>query len=146
MKYQPTEEDCKQAKAQIDYFFKNKKRFEQNQLANRRSLDQNKYMWACFTIFGADAGYTKDEVYQVVQKHGRFKKYFEYEKEGFKFHKGSSKLDTKKFALFLDDFRIWCMSEHGCNIPTPEEYHGKYDYYDNFVEKIDLIVENIIES
>ena len=103
---------------------------ELKRITTKRTLDQNAYIHVLFNLFGLEFGYTLTEAKTIVKRH--FADIFVYEKNGTKFLGHTSEMNTKQMTDFIDRFRRWSESE-GCYLPTPDEYRGKYDYYQNIV-------------
>jgi len=97
----------------------------------KRTNNQNAYLHVLFTLWGLEHGYTTDEAKTTVKRH--FHDIFVYEKNGSKYLARTRDMDTKQMSDFTERFRRWSESE-GCYLPSPEEYRGKYDYYQNIIE------------
>jgi len=97
----------------------------------KRTNSQNAYLHVLFTLWGLEHGYTVEEAKTNVKRH--FHNIFVYEKKGHKYLGRTRDMDTKQMTDFIDQFRNWSASE-GYYLPSPDEYKGKYAYYQNIIE------------
>ncbi len=119
----------------LDQLLNNLKRVRIESLPEKRSIEQNRYMHGvAFAILGLQLGYKVIEIKEIIKRISAFKeKYFyEYEKNGEKFQRGTSDLSTSEQENFMSDYRMWCSQEHGCYIPLP---HELTDEALNFIEQ-----------
>lgn len=95
-----------------------------------RSNSQNRYLHVLFALFGIKFGLTIEEAKEAV----KMALDYTYEKKGKKFFRQTSKMDTGELSEFIDKFRNFS-NEHGCYLPTADEYNGKYIYFETEIEK-----------
>jgi len=87
-----------------------------------RSLEQNKWLWACMTLLAEHTGYTKDEMLAIVKyKFLKATKADENTGEVFEYLKGTSELTTTEFSVFMDDLIKWSASSLQVVLPMPSE-------------------------
>ena len=104
---------------------------ELREVRRRRTLDQNSYLHVLFTIWAVEYGYTMQEAKTLIKRRCPF---MVYEKNGDKFVKQTSKMDTGELTEFIDWFRSWS-SQNGLYLPTPEEYYQEQYFYHNLGEQ-----------
>jgi len=87
-----------------------------------RSLEQNKWLWACMTLLAEHTGYTKEEMLAIVKfKFLKAVKADEKTGEVFEYLKGTSELTTTEFSVFMDDLIKWSASSLQVVLPIPNE-------------------------
>jgi len=105
-------------------------KIELKKIPEKRSLSQNKYLHALFTLWGDEFGYSTDEAKQVV----KMSIGYVYEKSGFTFVAKTSEMNTKQLAEFIDKFRNWSSSQ-GCYLPSSDEMGLNWDYFAQQIER-----------
>jgi hypothetical protein len=121
MKYDSSKEiDVKRSDAYYAKLKEQKAKFELKKIYEKRSLNQNAYLHVAFAILGDDTGYTVEEVKVVAKR--EFGRFLVYEKNGERFYRSTSDLNTLEFYEFTDWFRTFSLDQ-GIYIPTPEEYY-----------------------
>ena len=85
----------------------------------KRSASQNAYLHVCISIYAIELGYTLDEAKTLLK---RLCPFMVYEKNGFKFIKKTSGMDSKELTDFIDWIRNHA-AQQNINIPTSEEYN-----------------------
>ena len=87
-----------------------------------RSLEQNRWLWACMTLLSEHTGYTKDEMLSIVKfKFLKATKADEDSGEVFEYLKGTSELSTTEFSVFMDDLIKWSAESLQVVLPIPNE-------------------------
>lgn len=87
-----------------------------------RSLEQNKWLWACITLLCEHTGYSKDEMLAIVKyKFLKATKADEKTGEVFEYLKGTSELTTTEFSVFMDDLIKWSADSLQVVLPIPNE-------------------------
>ena len=103
----------------IKYFTKlieGNKRFELKELHPGRSLAQNSYLHALFSLYGLHFGYTLEEVKEDIKRDLNYT----YEKNGHVYLKHTSEDSTKGITDFIEQFRN-LSSTRGLYLPAPHE-------------------------
>lgn len=95
----------------------NKKRIELTEIRQNRTIKQNSYLHVVLSLYGIDSGYTLEEAKTLFKRLAGLV----YEKDGNKFLKSTSDMDTKELTDFIEFIREKSSIE-GCYIPTSEEY------------------------
>lgn len=91
---------------------------EIKEIRSKRTINQNSYLHVCFSIIALDLGYTLQEIKTVLKRQYGMT----YEKNGNKFLKSTTELDTVEMTHFIDWLREFSMDQFGVYIPTSEEY------------------------
>jgi hypothetical protein len=126
------EADRKRAGAYLSKLTDDGSVIELKKIAKKRSLSQNSYVHALFSLFGGHFGYNIEESKQVVkQRLG-----YTYIKDGVEFLSQTSKMNTKEKTVFIEKFRN-LSSHEGCYLPTPEEFSDNYVEMMKQVESIE---------
>jgi len=94
-----------------------KKRIELKEIRQNRTIKQNSYLHVVISLYGIYSGYTLEESKTLFKRLAGLV----YEKNGTKFLKKTSDMDTKELTDFIDFIREKAAIE-GCYIPTSEEY------------------------
>ena len=110
--------DKNRAETRLSSLIKNEKRFEIREIRGVRTLKQNNYLHAILAVFAMELGYTMCEAKENFKRLSL--DIFAYEKNGERYLRSSSKVDTKELTVAIDRFKKVC-SEHGIYIPSPED-------------------------
>jgi len=87
-----------------------------------RSLEQNKWMWACMALLAEHTGYTKDEMLAIVK--------FKFLKgelvdtktgEVYEYLRSSADLTTTEFSVFMEELIQWSAETLQVVLPYPNE-------------------------
>jgi len=97
----------------------------------KRTIQQNKYLHVCITLFAIEFGYTLEESKTLLKRLCDFMK---YEKNGNKFLKKTSLLDSSELTKFIEWIRNYA-GVNGLYIPTSEEYISNRFEIDKEIEK-----------
>lgn len=97
----------------------------------KRTIQQNKYLHVCITLFAIEFGYTLEESKTLLKRLCDFMK---YEKNGNKFLKKTSLLDSSELTKFIEWIRNYA-GMNGLYIPTSEEYISNRFEIDREIEK-----------
>lgn len=87
-----------------------------------RSMAQSRYYWGVVMAYLSDeTGFTKDEAHQLMQR--QFLKYPKQVSEGVEemFVRSTTSLNTLEMNEYIEQIRIFAVSELGCYIPEPGE-------------------------
>jgi hypothetical protein len=87
-----------------------------------RSLASNRYYWGVVLAYlSEETGFTKDESHQLMQK--MFLKYTKDAPDGTSelFVRSTTSLNTAEMNDYIEQIRIFAVSELGCYIPEPNE-------------------------
>lgn len=96
----------------------------------KRTITQNAYLHKLFSLFGIEYGLDLEETKQVVKEALKYT----YTKKGRTFLSKTSKMDTKELTIFIDKFRTFA-EQQGCYLPSSDEYNGRFEHYDNEIER-----------
>ena len=128
MIYRPSQK--KQAINFIEKQFEKKKWLKIDPISEKKTLNQNNYLWLVFTIIAFDTGNQKEDIYQYyLDKFPTFKEI--NINEDIKSIKISlSQFTVKQASLFIDKIVIDARQE-GFNIPDPGEKEAleAYNFY-----------------
>lgn len=116
--------DKNTAIAKFNTYIEEGKKIDLKIVRNKRSIKSNSYLHVCITLFAIEFGWTIEEAKIFLKRECKFMTYQKIAKEGEKpvfFLKQTSQLDSKEMADFIDWIRTYS-SQHGCYIPTSEEY------------------------
>jgi hypothetical protein len=107
----------KEAHIYIDLLLEKDEKVNIEKVRKIRSNPQNRYLHGIlFGTFAVELGWNIDEAKQY------FKKLFlTYEKDGQKFQKETSKLNTKELEEFAENCRVHASMSHGIYIKKPNE-------------------------
>lgn len=95
-----------------------------------RSLQHNKYLHVCISIFAIEFGYTLDEAKTLLKRECDF---MIYDKNGKKFLRHTSKMDSSELSKFIEWIRNYS-AQNGCYIPDADEYRNQSVHIDNLIE------------
>ena len=87
-----------------------------------RSLAQGRYYWGVVLAYlSEETGFTKDEAHQLMQR--QFLKYVKDVPDGTSelFVRSTTSLNTIEMNEYIEQIRIFAVSELGCYIPEPNE-------------------------
>ena len=91
---------------------------ELRKIIPKRTINLNKYLHVCISIFAIEFGYTLEESKILLKRKCDF---MVYEKNGSKFLKQTSKFDNKECSEFVGWIRNYS-ADKGCYIPDADEY------------------------
>jgi len=97
----------------------------------KRTIQQNKYLHVCISIFAIEFGYTLEEAKTLLK---RLCDFMRYEKNGNKFLKKTGLLDSNDLTKFIEWIRNYA-GMNGLYIPTSEEYISNRFEIDREIEK-----------
>ncbi len=100
------------------------------QTRKSRSISQNSYLHVVISLYSIEYGYTLDEGKTLLK---RMCDFMVYEKNGQKFLKQTSKMDSKELTTFIEWVRNHA-SKEGLYIPTSEEYIENKFLIDNEID------------
>jgi len=100
-------------------------------LKPQRTIQQNKYLHVLFSLFGIEFGYTLDEAKTLLKRECSF---MTYEKNGKKFLRHTSKMQTDELTKFIDWFRTYS-AQQGLYLLTSEEYKYNSVSIDNEINR-----------
>ena len=110
--------EIKEFRAKCQYLILNDKKVELKEKRNTRSLSQNAYLHVCISLFAIEYGYNLEEAKTLLKRNCSF---MIYEKNGDKFLKKTSSMDSKELTDFIEWLRNFA-GQHGLYIPTSQEY------------------------
>jgi len=106
----------------------------------KRTVRQNAYLHAIFSLFGIEFGYSKHEVKQLIFKREVNRDMFEIDfinKETGEVttdYQSTADMDTATMTQSIERFRNYSAG-HGLYIPTSEEYIENKFYIDQQIEQ-----------
>jgi hypothetical protein len=89
---------------------------------SKRSGNQNRYYWGVVLAYlSEETGFTKEEAHQLMQR--MFLRYDKQMPDGTTetFVKSTTKLNTMEMEEYLENIRIFALSDLGTYIPLPNE-------------------------
>lgn len=109
-------------------------KIELKKIPERRTISQNSYVHALFTLAGSHFGHSTDEMKIVVK---RILGYV-YVKDDQEFYTHTSLMDTKQLTIFIDRFRNWSASE-GYYLASADEMGQNWDYFAKEIEHAEIV-------
>ena len=94
-----------------------------------RSIQSNKYLHVCLSLYAIEFGYTLDEAKTDLK---RLCPFMVYEKKGKKFIRHTSQMDSLGITDFIEWVRNYS-AVNGLYIPSPSEYMEGMIYIDNLI-------------
>jgi hypothetical protein len=85
-----------------------------------RSIDQNSFLHVCLSTFCLHTGYTINESKEIFA--GMLPDLLQYEKNGTRFRKSTSDLNTKEMAELIEYVRNFCHEQLGIYIADSQQY------------------------
>ena len=93
---------------------------------NTRSKMQNNYYWACIVQpLGNELGYFPDEMHDTlkVKFASEWQSIDINDKQiGLQTVNSTARMNSKEFAVYADQIRIWALTELGVRLMLPNEY------------------------
>ena len=108
----------KKAKVYFDKLLLQNKKIELKVVQPNRSISQNSYLHVVISLYAINFGYTLNEAKTYLK---RLCEFMVYEKNGIKYLKETSKMNSKELSEFINWIRNYA-SLNGLYIPTAEEY------------------------
>lgn len=108
----------KKAKVYFDKLLLQNKKIELKVVQPNRSISQNSYLHVVISLYAINFGYTLNEAKTDLK---RLCEFMVYEKNGIKYLKETSKMNSKELSEFINWIRNYA-SLNGLYIPTAEEY------------------------
>jgi len=105
-------------KLRAKFLIEKQSQVDLTQTRKARSISQNAYLHVVISLYSIEYGYTLDEGKTLLK---RMCDFMIYEKEGHKFLKQTSKMDSKELTEFVEWIRNHSSNE-GLYIPSSEEY------------------------
>ena len=89
---------------------------------NVRSIEQNRWMWACTAILAKELGYEKEEMHKILNYKFLLAEVVD-EKTGeiFKYIKSTSELTTTEFGELMESMIRWAADTFGVVLPYPDQ-------------------------
>ncbi len=110
--------DINKANSYFKSLLDSKSKIELKKIIPKRSLQLNKFLHVCITLFAIELGYTLEEAKTLLKRSCDF---MIYEKNGQKFLRKTSKMDNKECSEFGEWIRNYA-SQQGIYIPDASEY------------------------
>ena len=95
-----------------------------------RTIQANKYLHVLIALYAINTGYTLDEMKIVLKRECYF---MTYEKNGVKFLKKSSELNTKELSDWIEWIRNKAGME-GLYLPSAEDHHRNWEEIEQEIE------------
>lgn len=119
MKYDLSQDiDRSKAVVKFSAMLNDDKIIELKEVKKGRTIKQNSYLHVLISLFSIEFGYTLEESKTHLKRVCQF---MVYEKNGEKFLKQTSKMDTAELTNFIEWIRNYS-SQQGLYLPTSEEY------------------------
>jgi hypothetical protein len=88
----------------------------------RRSYEQLAYTWGCvLSVLSKETGISKEDLWEVLKQKFNPKVHFLPNGEPILIGETTKKLNTSEYEQFLEQIRIWALSELNIVIPLPNE-------------------------
>lgn len=126
--------DLNKAEVYFAKLVKHGSKIELKKIPEKRTLSQNSYVHALFTLFGNEFGWSNSEAKEVVKK----RLGYTYTNCGTEFYCQTSKMNTKELTIFIDKFRNFSASE-GCYLPSSDEMGQNWDYFAKEIERAEIV-------
>lgn len=110
--------EVKKAKQYFNKLLTSYSKFELSKITPKRTLKLNSYLHVCINIYAIEFGYTLKEAKTYLK---RICPFMVYEKNGQKFLKETSKMNSQECSEFIEWVRNYSAQE-GLYIPDAEEY------------------------
>ena len=123
--------DKKKFKEYGDFLLNKEHQVQLQKIISKRTIQQNKYLHVCITLFAIEFGYTLEEAKTLLK---RLCDFMRYEKNGNKFLKKTSILDSGDLTKFIEWIRNYA-GMNGLYIQTSEEYISNRFEIDKEIEK-----------
>lgn len=104
---------------------------ELRKIQRPRTLQQNKFLHVCISIYAIETGYTLDEAKTLLKRECGF---MVYEKNNQKFLKKTSDMDTKELTDFIEWIRNYA-GVHGFYIPSSDDYMRNWEEIEQTIEQ-----------
>ena len=89
---------------------------------SHRTIQQNRYFWACMDILGKEIGYSKDEMKELVCfKFLKRDRVIEKTGEVMQFILGTSGLNKEDFSELMENVLRWSAQDLGIILPLREQ-------------------------
>ena len=130
------ETDVKKAQIYFDKLIESGSMFELKKKI-KRTIKQNSYYHVVLSILAIHLCLSMNECKTLSKRtYGLY-----YEKGGNKYLRSSADLDSVEKGEFIEWLLIWASKEHGCYIPSSDEYYrdqfkidAEIDKYDSFLK------------
>ena len=109
------------ARERLEFLIDKKVRIDLTEKRDRRSIPQNNYLHLIIGAYAMHIGLTKSEAKQDYKRINELT--YVYEKNGTKYLRSSTDLDTKEMHTTIERFRNYCANEviPSLYIPAPHE-------------------------
>ena len=93
-----------------------------------RSIQQNRWLWACNTILADHTGFTKEEIHEIIKlKFLKKEKVNEKTGEVFEYLGSSATLTKTEFGEFMESVILWSSEFLKCSLPYPDQQMEIYE-------------------
>lgn len=115
----------------VERLIKQGKRCELKEIRKKRTSNQNNYVHALFSYWGAHTGYTTEESKTIAKRACGLV----YTKNNQKFVRSTADLDTAEMTAFIDRYRNWsAQNDPSVYLPTADEFEQHYAEIMNTIE------------
>jgi hypothetical protein len=97
-------------------------RFEIKENRNQRSVNENAYYWGVVVKIMSDYTGDRPEAMHEILKAKFLKEIVNFGGEDLVITKSTAKLNTKEFEDYLEEIRVFAITELEVTIPLPNEY------------------------
>lgn len=116
-------------KKRLNNLFKKQATVEVKEVVQPKTLNQNRYIWLCFTHVAFETGATKEDIYEVCKL--MFAPFYEntFDPE-IDTKKGISKMSKDEMTLFIDH-SVTYLRQNGYELPDPDDLTAMqmYSFY-----------------
>lgn len=123
--------DLRKFMTYVEYLAEKGHKVDIKKINHKRTINQNKYLHVCISLFAIEYGYTLEEAKTYLK---RMCDFMVYEKNGQKFLLKTSKMDTSELTKFIEWVRSYAGMQ-GLYIPTSEEYLTNWMEVEKEIEK-----------
>ncbi len=89
-----------------------------------RSVEQNALMWKWHVLMADHFGLTKNKTHHVIMEELLAPIQWNYEGKNYEVY-STKVMNTKQMTDFLKMYHIWAATDHGVNLPLPEDMHAR---------------------
>ena len=123
--------DKNRAEVRFKVLLEGNKDIELKEIREKRTVSQNSYIHVLFNLYALCFGSTLDEAKTDLKRACSF---MTYEKNGRKYLRKTSKMNTKELTEFIEWIRTYS-AQHGNYLPTPSEYRLNSIEIDKEIER-----------
>ena len=89
-----------------------------------RSNEQNRLMWSWHVIMADHFALTKNKTHHVIMEELLAPINWEYNGKTYEVY-STKVMNVKQMTDFLNMYHAWAQTDHGVNLPKPEDMHAR---------------------